>query len=63
MKQLLIAAILASTAIGAVAVTSQAKAGYRSYAIEYCRYYKTKAQYTGDQSWWDAYYACLADRG
>lgn len=62
MKQLLIAAVIAASTIGAIAVTSQAQAGYRSYALEYCQYYKTRAMYTGDKSWWDAYYACLKDR-
>ncbi len=62
MKQLLVIAMVASSTIGIVAATSQANAGIKGdYAKEYCRYYKNKAVWTGDPSWWDAYYACMKD--
>ncbi len=63
MKQFLIMAMIASSTISFVAVSSQAQAGSNvDYAKEYCRYYKNKAVWTGDPNWWAAYYACLKDR-
>lgn len=62
MKQFLIMAMIASSTIGVVAATSQVNAGVKGdYAKEYCRYYKSKAIWTGDPDWWAAYYACLKD--
>jgi len=63
MKQFMIMAMVASSTIGFIAASSQANAGPKGdYAKEYCRYYKTKAIWTGDPNWWAAYYACLKDR-
>jgi len=62
MKKILILAVIASSTVGLVAATSQANAGKGGdYAKEYCEYYKTKAMWTNDQNWWDAYYACIRD--
>ncbi|HHI82545.1 MAG TPA: hypothetical protein ENJ99_05275 [Rhizobiales bacterium] len=55
-------ALLGATLTAAVAATAPAEAGGRKgdYASEYCQFYKNRAMWTGDQYWWDRYYACLA---
>lgn len=62
MKTFMIMAMVASATIASVAVSSQAQAGYKNdYGTQYCQYYKNKAVWTGEQRWWNAYYACMED--
>lgn len=63
MKKIITATVFATTALGLAASSTNASAGWRDgdYATEYCRYYKTRAMYTGNPVWWDRYYACLRE--
>ena len=67
MKSLLIAAIIASGFATVGAVTANAGGGNKSYAYEYCHYYKARAlgAYSLERKdyMWAKYRACLREYG
>lgn len=65
MKTFLIAAIIATSFAGLGA--HSANAGNKSYAYQYCQYYKIRALGAHDLDrkdyLWSKYYACLSEYG
>jgi len=67
MRAIIIASIIASSFAGLGVQTANANGGNKSYAYQYCHYYKARA--LGAESlyrkdlMWAKYYACLKEYG
>lgn len=67
MKAIVIAAIVATGFAAVGTQTTSAYGGNKSYAYQYCHYYKARAlgadSHYRSQRMWAKYYACLREYG